>query len=196
MMLSNEQHDLLCELINIGVGRAANSLNALINSRVTLAVPTIEVRELSEVENSTELLTAIQMEFGGAFKGMSSLIFPAESASKLTSLLIGEEEDPIGLDTLRMGALCEIGNILLNAVVGSIGNVLLEELEYSVPDYAEGTLRSLLERGAHEVDGQMILAKMEFNVEEHRIRGSVLLYFEFGSMQAFCESLNCALAAA
>lgn len=195
-MMNADQHDLLCELINIGVGRAAHSLNALIDSCVSLNVPVIELRELKGLGHSRERLTAIQMEFGGAFRGVSSLVFPAESATKLASLLVGEEDDSLGLDTLKMGALCEIGNILLNAVVGSIGNVLAEELAYSVPDYSEGTLRTLLERGFGEVDGQLILAKMEFNVEEHRIQGSVLLYFEFGSMQAFCDSLTAALLAA
>ena len=38
-ILSELENDLLGELFNIGVGRAANSLSQMVNQEVTLSVP-------------------------------------------------------------------------------------------------------------------------------------------------------------
>ncbi len=50
MNITPEQIDTLKELVNIGVGRAANMLNQLVQSRIYLQVPSINVFHLSKDE--------------------------------------------------------------------------------------------------------------------------------------------------
>ena len=49
--LDEEQFDVLQELINIGVGRAADSLSQLVDARIQLCVPTIQLLEAEEAQN-------------------------------------------------------------------------------------------------------------------------------------------------
>jgi len=62
--------------------------------------------------------------------------------------IIGQENiQEEGLDSIRSGTLCEVGNILINAVLGTISNELRLNLEYTVPVYQEGTAQALNGKG-------------------------------------------------
>ena len=196
MKLTPDHHDLVCELLNIGVGRAAASLNALIDSHVSLSVPDVKMVHVKDLESAAgnERISSIMMAFEAEFSGVSSLVFHTEGALRLASLLLcSQDESSLSLDALQMGALCEVGNILLNAVMGSIGNVLSSEISYAIPEYWEGSISSMVEKGLDSVEGYVLMAEMEFGVAEHRIKGSVLFYFEIGSYQPFCDALDRAL---
>jgi chemotaxis protein CheC len=129
MNLTPMQLDLLTELINIGIGRAAGSINQMSNAHVQLQVP--HLRLLSD-EGLAEycqpiagrMLSCIRLPFDGALSGLTFLIFPPAGASGLISIILGREHIPFDKDSLRIGTLEEIGNIVLNGVMGSISNFL------------------------------------------------------------------------
>ena len=52
MRLTPEQEDALKELLNIGVGRAAGSLNQILDKPITLQVPSIMIAEVSDLKKS------------------------------------------------------------------------------------------------------------------------------------------------
>lgn len=142
MLLSDFQRDALTELINIGVGRGSAMLNDMLMTPIVLKVPEIDVIPFSALlsrlafDNET-IVSGINLEFSGDFEGFSQIIFPKNSASKLVSVLIGQEGDGSDLDTIKAEALTEIGNIVLNGIMGSLGNYLQKELQYIVPVYQE-----------------------------------------------------------
>ena len=85
---SPEMKDALREIINIGVGRAAGTLNELLNHHITLEVPRIDVIALGDLDEKFGLVratsvSAVRLLFKGPIAGVSSLVFPPESASKL-----------------------------------------------------------------------------------------------------------------
>uniref|UniRef100_A0ACD5GZE0 Uncharacterized protein n=1 Tax=Desertifilum tharense IPPAS B-1220 TaxID=1781255 RepID=A0ACD5GZE0_9CYAN len=51
------------------------------------------------------------------------MIFPTESASTLVSLLTGEKPGTPDLEAVKIGTLLEVGNIVLNGVVGTVSNL-------------------------------------------------------------------------
>jgi CheY-specific phosphatase CheX len=119
--LTPQQNDMLTELANIGMGHAASTLNNLIGHRVRLQVPSVEI-----ISHAHPALTgdgsvaAVSMGFRGSFSGNAALMFPAESAAILVAALTGEAPDADLSEELRAGTLAEVGNILLNGVMGSI----------------------------------------------------------------------------
>ncbi len=191
-----ENIDVLQELINIGIGKAAGILNEMLDTHVTLQVPIIRVLsqqnlELEVGEISRTTLSAVRMGFKGSFSGNALLLFPPDSANNLVSVLTGEDSIGDDIDAIRMGTLTEIGNILINCVMGSISNAIRKQLHYSVPSYLEDSLSNMLPKNDGDAsDATIILARTHFIIEEHFIDGDIILFFEVGSFAALIECIE------
>ncbi len=189
---TSEQIDGLKELINIGVGRAASVLNTMLDSHIVLQVPFIKLLNPADFKKEIEMLdkdqlAAVSLGFKGLFSGSAQLIFTTENASKLVTILAGEPDETEDMDSIRTGTLTEIGNIVLNGVMGSISNMLELHFNYSVPTYLEGTSERLLNSNIADSDRTVLLARTRFLVEELDICGDIALFFE---MSVFNKLLN------
>ncbi len=193
-VLSPYQLDVLQELINIGVGHAAATLNQMSGQHVRLHAPEVTVlpieKMLSEASFAPQQqVMAIKLSFNAKFSGMASLIFPPESANKLITIILGEEPVAEDMDMMRMGVLQEVGNIVLNGVMGSIGNLLMENIEYLPPDYYETSFIELLSSDGEE-ENMLLMAKTNFVLEERLIQGDILVMFRLQTFDCLMESLD------
>ncbi len=200
MDLTPEQTDILKELINIGVGRAAGVLNEMVHFRVLLQVPFVKILSLSDLRKEMESMgryrvAAVRLAFKGPFFGTAALVFPPDSASKLVSVLTGEEPGTPDMDSVRAGTLTEVGNIVINGVMGSIGNLLKKRISYSLPDYMEDTIDKMLAGNEAGQDPTVLLVRTRFTVHQLHIEGDVLLLFEVGSFDALISAISSAYSA-
>jgi chemotaxis protein CheC len=195
MKLNPEQLDILKELINIGVGRAAGVLSEMVSSRISLQVPYINMLSPSELKQKMEQLgnyriSAVRLGFKGPFSGSAALVFPPDSASKLVSVLTNEESGSLDLDSVRIGTLSEIGNIVLNGVMGSIANVLKQRINYSLPNYFEDNIIDFLMTPKPDPDAIILMAHTRFIIEHLHIEGDIFLIFEVGSLDSLLSGIN------
>ncbi len=195
--MSSEQLDALKEMIGVGMGKAANMLNEMLDSHIELKVPSLSIiksRDFNCNSACTELdgdqLTSVSLGFQGSYKGNSTLVFPEESAVKLVAALTNEEPGSTGLDSVMAGTMSEVGNIVINGVMGSIGNYLKDVVEYSLPSYLEGKLTDLL--GVEELseETQILLAETTFKVENLQVEGSIFVVFDFDSFGNILSEIN------
>lgn len=191
MPLNSFQLDILQELINIGVGRAAGMLNQMVNTHIQLQVPELRVLNQAELpalyaERPDSVFSAVQLGFSGEFAGISALIFPPESASKLVAVVLGRDDKLPNDAAMRQGTLQEIGNIVLNGVMGSIANILREPLRYSPPDFVEADISSIVGPGA----GMILLARTRFSIKDHLIEGEVLIIFSLSSFDSLLAAID------
>ncbi len=193
MTPSSRQLDALKELINIGVGRGAEVLNTMLSSHIRLSIPFVRVLAPDAFQNEMMALgngqiTSVDLGFKGEFSGTAELIFPSETASKLVAALTGEAPIAEDLDAIRAGTLCEVGNIVLNGVLGSISNILRLHFNYSVPNYHEGVLTSMWD--SQRADASILLAKTRFVVEQLELEGDIILFFEVGALDTLLASID------
>ena len=187
--------DAISELLNIGVGRAAGMLNQMIGSPIRLEVPSVKILRASELgteldRDPAEPLSFVRLGFGGALEGTAALVFPPDSAAKLVAVLIGEDPETraADLDSLRVGTLSEVGNIVINGVMGSLGNILRVRLNYELPTYLEASLDHLFDQPAS--DPMVVVAHARFTVESLDIQGTILLVFEVRSFDALLAAVD------
>jgi chemotaxis protein CheC len=151
--LTATQKDALIELLNIGFGRAAASLSQLTGHRVMLEVPQVSVHAIADLE--TALRTVVQNEvasvhqiFSGPVAGDALLLLDYKAAGMLKELLTDEAPLPLPIDASAREVLTEVGNILLNACLGTFGNLLQVQVSFSIPhlnlESVGDILRSLL----------------------------------------------------
>jgi chemotaxis protein CheC len=196
MEIDEEALDAIRELINIGVGRAAGMLNEMTGCTIRLRVPTIRVLTIDELEGADEIrakdtLATVALTFEGPLCGLSALAFPPESAAALVMLLSGEPAESPELDALRIETLKEVGNIVINSVMGSIANILEHHLSYSLPRYLDLNVLTLARTANPRCpEDRVILADTRFTIEDREIEGSILLLLEVGSLEALLGAIQ------
>jgi chemotaxis protein CheC len=186
--------DGMVELVNIGVGRSAGSLNTLTGHHVSLRVPEIKictVRELKKELPRPDLpFTVINQDYSGAFDGTAMLMFPQESAEGLFLLMTGEEKKTQTNDELWQMTLTEIANIIVNAVMGSITNILGKKIEFHIPEYHEDSLDHILADSRFLTEEQVAVVHTVFEVREKDISGKIAILLTKRSIETIAEFIH------
>lgn len=130
LSISDKHADAFMEMFNIGVGKAADSLSKLIYDTVKLSVPHLEILRPNLLadyitKSFTDEVACIRQNFEGPADGRAYLLLSAGSGANLVNSLVqnefGRERE---LTSADREILVEIGNILINAVVGTLANTL------------------------------------------------------------------------
>ncbi len=185
-LFSDEEKDILQEVMNIAFGNATADLAEVIDIFVVLTVPQIQVMKISELPtyfekniHGFERIWKLDQEFWGDFSGSGFLIFPEQIGKSLVELFgTGDldltENNPF--DSLEKEILLEVGNILVGACVGKIAELLDTRVTYSPPIASQGECSNfarLVEN--YDSDQTAIIMKTVFEFENHNISG--LLFF-------------------
>jgi len=197
VILTPDQEDAIKEFINIGAGHAAGALSDLTETHVKLSIPAIKVLKLADLNKEDESITkevssSVRINFKGFSDGTAALVFPPASALKLVSLVSDEEFGTPDMDSVQAGILTEIGNIILNHILGAIGNIFQQHLEYNVANYVEGEIVNLIEPEDSVPDLVIMIIDTQFNLKELEITGDIVIFFKLGSLDKFIEAVeNC-----
>ena len=182
---SELQLDTLRELIHVGVGRAASMLSSMTRSEVKLTVP--EVREVP-LTGLTELMglgaepvADVRQTFSGSIVGSADLLIPQKSAASLVNAVTGDLGEDADLDDVRSETLEEIGNIVINGVMGTLGNLLGSEINYQIPTFREDTIDSLFLPPSIAESRSCLLVRARFNIASVEVQGDLLLIFDVES---------------
>jgi len=142
-VFTDEEIDILQEIMNIAFGSAAADLAEAIDLFVVLSVPVVRVLQAEELPEyiSNEIqgydkVSLVEQDFLAKFKGVALLIFPSGIGKSLIAMLESDvdstfESDP--LDALERETLMEVGNILVGACVSKVAELLEDVVIYSPP---------------------------------------------------------------
>lgn len=187
--------DALKEIVNIGAGRSAALLAEMTHRRIVLTIPDVQIinsDELCTVHgfDSTRSVATVSLVFKGVISGQTALMIPPQSAANLVSLLVHEEYDKAELDAVMVETLKEVGNIIVNGIMGSISNILGERFTYSVPVYQQASVVSLMAGSRFGPCKDLIIAHTLFRVHEGDIEGNILVILELGSLDVFIDRIS------
>ncbi|MHB8069166.1 MAG: chemotaxis protein CheC [Desulfobaccales bacterium] len=197
MIISSEQKDSLLELINIGFGRAAASLSELTGQRVLLNVPQIVICSMEEIRDHLKDLmqgkvATVHQMFSGAVAGEAILLMDYGGAILLSGLL-SECRVPVDrLDQSDQEVLTEVGNILLNACLGTFGNLLNIHLSFSLPRMQVETLGPLMDSFSIGEGGvrYAMLILTTFSLRDSTVHGYLILVLAVASLDLLVQSLE------
>lgn len=149
MILTETQTDALRELLNIGFARTGAALSQLTEHRVILGVPEVTVQPIQRLfdylgDSLTGEVATVHQLFSGPMTGDAMLLLKSEDAARLIGMLTDQPLPDTTLDASAREVLTEVGNILLNACLGMLGNLLQVHLSFSVPKLQLDSLNSLL----------------------------------------------------
>jgi len=201
--LTTTQEDILKELYNVFVGEAANLLSEILQKRIFLSVPEITLlglqelksgnqEELTPVINGTVLSTSLK--FGNVFSGRADFIFPAEQIKYLTALCLGEEyteeAEELSFNDEDFDVVKEIGNIILNSIMGGMGSLLEMKLEYDVPQVILHNAGEFYKTLTSSGDSNVLLLYVSFDVDNSKVLGIILIKFSLESIEFLIQKVD------
>ena len=194
--LSELERDAFTELVNIGVSRAAVSLRKMIGVQVLLSVPSVEIvkrevaaRLISERESSE--LVAIHQDFEGAFAGRALLIFPVPNSLELVRAVAGGDLSQDELMEMADEALTETGNVILNACLATMANMLQGSLSMALPKIIRGSGDRIFSRTDDEVEeGHVLFLYIDFAVQDRNIRGYIAMLMDLPALEKLRILIN------
>lgn len=194
--LDEIERDALIEVFNIGVGQAAAVMSRMVNEEVSLSVPSFVFTSLlaaaqNLMDDVGQRICGVSQRFKGTFDADAILMFPENKSLEIVRLMVGDDIPLDELTDMEQEALSEIGNIILNALIGSLANVFGSEFSCSLPEFRLGTGSEILQAGGWESDdATVLLLHIDFNLEKRQINGYVAFLLDVSSMQGLKESIN------
>lgn len=205
-MLNELQRDILTEVFNISIGRAASILSEMTGRKILLSVPVIDFflsHEMSAsylnscIGDCTGHVMASSVEIGPEHCGKAFLLFPSSQAKLLVSLCLHEIEkdcdiswDEQSLLDTDFDVMKELGNIILNSVVGGLGNILATKLTYSLPEVEMFFVSAEDQAVLLQNNVYMLTLKTVFSIENTQFRGAILIVLGMDSGQQLIAKIN------
>jgi chemotaxis protein CheC len=187
--LNELELDALGELVNIGVSRAAASLGTMVGEQVLLSVPSVVLvsrSQAAELISATrqDLLVAVRQEFHGDVSGRALLIFPEKNSLELVRAVAGEGLSLEDILELEHEALAEIGNIILNACMATVANLLQRSLTMSLPEIVRGTSEGLFDLSVSLTEDVVLFVHINFSFKGRQVVGYVAMVMDFASLSS------------
>ena len=197
MQLTALQQDALVELLNIGFGRAGASLSQLTGHRVLLDVPQVTVHDIADLSAAlrnviTDEVASVHQIFSGPVGGDALLILDYSAAGMLKELLTNEPPLPLPLDASAREVLTEVGNILLNACLGTFGNILKVQVSISVPRLNLESLGAIVESLRINREGLQyaLVVHAGFRLRDREVKGYLVIVLSVSSLDRLVRAVE------
>jgi chemotaxis protein CheC len=193
MDLNELQRDALGEIFNIGVGRAASSLSQIVNDTVLLSAPEVTLvrrEDASKVLLGSEFrqFSTVSQNFSGAFDAEAMLIFPESNALEIVRLMVGPHMSIEELSEFEQEAMCEVGNIILNACMSALADLFHIALHGTLPVHRFGDTESLAFLGGQ--DQMVLVLQVDMTISQQRVQGHILFLLSVVSMRSMLDCLD------
>jgi len=155
--LSETQRDALMEVGNIGAGNAANALAKMINKRVDINIPSVEMVELDvladKITKKNEKLLVAWSNVTGKARATVLTMFAIRDVIKISSIIIEddmkEKFTAAKINSVKdfpefyRSAIAELGHILASHYTSALGDLLMIRLMTEAPDMSVDKGRQL-----------------------------------------------------
>lgn len=194
--LSDVQLDLLKELTNIGGGNAATALSQLLNRKISMEVPVVEVLSYDEIFDNPEYIEkqviAISLRILGDAPGNFLLILEESDAIHLLNMLMPDQSKE-KIDDMAISALQEVTNILASSYVNALSRLLNICLISSVPAFAQDMYIAILTTAyieSGQIQDKILIIENHFIENNQRIKAQLLYIPSPGSINQFVSLMD------
>jgi chemotaxis protein CheC len=176
--------DVLRELMNIGVGRAARAISELSGREVALRVLEVALLDLADRHQLADLGGQINLRVSQAFRGglagYALFALNRPGAVRLARLLLDKAEDDVAFDELEQSALLELGNIVIGSAVGMLASELKVTLRYDLPQLqlqGVDTVSDLFADLAETRHMHALVMRASLSLREDKVNGYLIILF-------------------
>ncbi len=199
--INEMQFDVLKEIGNIGAGNATTALAKLINSKLDMKVPKVQMvgfQDLATVMGSEEnIMVAVLVTLSDDVEGMMMFLMDVKSAKYLICQMLKSMGMDMPIDEnaefseMELSVVSELGNIISGSYLAALSSLLQLVINISVPYVSVDMAGAILSVPAIEfgkVGDQVLLIETKFGDDE--ISGYFILIPEEESYGKIMKALG------
>ncbi len=193
--LSEQAFNALTELGNIGAGNATTSLSVMLNSKLTMSPPKVDIYDFNALENilggPDATVMGVLSTIGGDMNAMILFVVGMDDAENLVKALMGdgvEWHSEIGIS-----AIGEIANIIIGSYVASLETLTGMKMRYSQPESCIDMAGAILSVPCIEfgkISDKALLINSQFKAGEKAVDGYIMMMSEMHSFDALLNRLG------
>lgn len=162
-----------------------------------LEVPKVSVHPIAELGTAlrpmlSDNVASVHQIFSGPVGGDALLILDHSAAGILKELLTDEPALPLPIDASAREVLTEVGNILLNACLGTFGNILQVQVSFSVPQLNLDTLHHVLRSLLVNQEGlrYALVVHAGFKLKDAEVTGYLVIVLSVASLDRLIRAVG------
>jgi len=197
--MSQEYFDILKELGNIGAGNATTALAQMLQCKVDMKVPQVQLLEFKEVGEmvggAEQQMTAIYLGVEGEITGSIMFLMDMPTAKHLVAKMLmgmGGSRGLGGFTEMELSALLEIGNIIAGSYLNSLSDLTRLTIYPTIPSIATDMAGAILSVPAIEFGvygDKLLLIQTQFS-DEIELNGYFILVPDVDSYSRMLASLG------
>lgn len=129
--------DTIGEILNISMGTAATTLSEMLEQKVNITTPRVQVLHSSKIEiKDYEPAVGVEINYVSGLKGKNVMVLK-ESDIKIMVKLLMHSDDPaqdFPLDEMSLGAVCEVMNQMMGSSSTALSQFLNRPINISPPN--------------------------------------------------------------
>lgn len=129
------EKDALGEIGNISMGTAATTLSTLLNRKVNITTPKVEVTTASELAHEYPIpFVAVDVKYKQGLEGSNVLIIKENDVKAITDIMMGREIDlDRELTELDLSAISEVMNQMMGSAATSLSEMFSKRIDIEPP---------------------------------------------------------------
>ncbi|WP_026906128.1 flagellar motor switch phosphatase FliY [Paucisalibacillus globulus] len=152
--LSTIEIDTLGEIGNISFGSSATTLSTLLNQKVEITTPNLEIITNQQRDETFDFeFVSIQVNYVEGFTGKNVLIIKKDDAAVISDIMLGGTgQGPFGeLNEIHLSAVQEAMNQMMGAAATSMSTVFEKRVDISPPSISQTSLVDGTDNSMEEV---------------------------------------------
>ncbi|KQL35533.1 chemotaxis protein CheC [Psychrobacillus sp. FJAT-21963] len=196
--------DVLKEIGNIGAAHAATSLSTLLNKKIDMKVPKVEMvsfDEMMELAGGPDSVVAgIYLRIEGDVTGSMFFVLPVEQANRFIRRLVQDDQFDFqsgAISEIGASAMQELGNILSGSYLSALSDFTGLKIYPTVPALSIDMVGAIISFGLVEVShvsDYVIVIDTAINEEdvpnEESVRGHFFLLPDPESFESIFQALG------
>ena len=183
--MSDLERDIIREILNIGLARAADSFAVIAQERVLLEVPNIDLLMSDDILRKVREYQAkhvpIQSDIRGDFNGTTLMFFSGQHVQRLSRVCLRMQTDEsLDVNELQESLLLEISNIITGALVTQLANILKANIYGAPPTAPHGDVAEAMQNLLPEQMLQPLIFSVitQFSDKDNMVELPLMLFFD------------------
>lgn len=184
--MTEMERDVVREILNIGLARAADSFAIIAQEKVLLEVPSLDLMPgngiLDMVREIQKTNVPILSDIRGDFNGTTLMFFSGQHVQRLSKVCLRMNTSAsISIDEMQESLLLEISNIITGALVTQLANILKAQIYGAPPSAPRGDMASALHNLLEtqpQVQPMIFSVITQFSDKENSVELPLMLFFD------------------
>lgn len=165
-LLDEQKKDALAEVGNISLGAAATALSQLVNRKVEITAPRVNLVTMEEVRASYPIPCLVAtVNYIEGLSGDNLFIIREEDALVIVGLMMGMEppQKPVELGELEISAISEAMNQMMGSSATAMADLFTRKIDISPPEIAYVDLKTE-SLGLEHMENYAVLIQVAFRM--------------------------------